>query len=851
MSEPRDQRRAHRLAQLLIVLLPTLLLGSALFGDRALVGLATGALSPWRDVLEPGLAERLADESLALTADKTLSCWPLLSVTLERLLAGESADWNALNLLGVPLLAQATQGALHPPNWTALVLSMERAFGWTAWLQAVLAGLFMFAFVRELGAGPLAGLCAGVTFMLGGYLSARWHWYPITGAALYLPLALLGIEKLFKGGRAVWMAVTAAAVGGAFLSGFLQGAVHLCYAGGIWGLVRLVQGWRATEGVPVRAFGASLRCAMALVVGLCLGAPQLLPTLGYVAEGDSARDVAAPEVIREHLAMRPVSLAAGLLSAEPFGHPVDLAAHPVPQLATRGALRVATCKPMANGVENALFLGVAPLLLALLGACVAVRGRGLLLGLFVAGPLLALDTPLLLGVCELPGLASGDPRRFLSLFTLGGAGLAALGVDRLSQQGPPRWLLGLSMALLLGALGGQLLIVLRAEQWAAWLAPSLASALGVSEADVLAQADGLHYDRRLLLAAVSRLTTTLGAITLLLVLARFPRRRAVAVLLLVLLGVVELAEAGARNAVTTPADGAFVAPPGLALLQDASADPSAPGRVVRFHPDGADGLADIPLPPNTGLPFDVRDLCGYWALAPRRTVELFEAIEPGCTHQLGLAAFTRVESLQHPALELLDVDRILSSVPLELPGWSPAVAWGDAWLLARESRGSAWLASSRDGLAEETLRDLASGRVDVERVPLDEWLVDARDLALTGPPAAATGAPRGTVRVRRPAPEHVVLEVEADGPGVVVVSEAWMPGWRATRDGVDVTVWPAWHALMAVEIEPGRQLVELRYTAPLARAGVGAGGVGLGLLALLLVGAWRQRGPRVRDGSAS
>ncbi len=174
--------------------LPLLLLAPALLGDQAFVGLHTQDLGPWRGDGAADTRPLVADQPLAVravTLDKTLSCWPLLDLTLTRFLRGEAPLWNPDNLCGVPLLAQATHGTLHPPNWLAAVMPMGEAFGWTAWLQSALAGIFAFLLARELGAPRVAAFLGGLTFMLSGYMSARWHWYPITGSSMYLPLALL------------------------------------------------------------------------------------------------------------------------------------------------------------------------------------------------------------------------------------------------------------------------------------------------------------------------------------------------------------------------------------------------------------------------------------------------------------------------------------------------------------------------------------------------------------------------------------------------------------------------------------------------------------------------------------
>lgn len=56
---------------------------------------------------------------------------------------------------------------------------------------------------------------------------------------------------------------------------------------------------------------------------------------------------------------------------------------------------------------------------------------------------------------------------------------------------------------------------------------------------------------------------------------------------------------------------------------------------------------------------------------------------------------------------------------------------------------------------------------------------------------------------------------------MLVVSEAWFPGWTATVDGEAVEVRQANGLLLGVPIEAGSHRVELRFRAPGVVAGAG------------------------------
>jgi hypothetical protein len=60
-------------------------------------------------------------------------------------------------------------------------------------------------------------------------------------------------------------------------------------------------------------------------------------------------------------------------------------------------------------------------------------------------------------------------------------------------------------------------------------------------------------------------------------------------------------------------------------------------------------------------------------------------------------------------------------------------------------------------------------------------------------------------------PERVTLETDAREPSLLVLAEAWYPGWSATVDGVSTPCIPANAWMRAVALPAGRHQVELRF----------------------------------------
>ncbi len=840
----------------LLLLPPLLLLGRTLTGERALISVHTDQLSPWREAVPAAEVEALAAASDPVSADKTLMFHPLLVACLARLHAGEVPLWNPDSLCGVPLLAQAVHGIFSPPMLLATSLVPPAlAYGWVALLQTVLAALFMALLARQLSCGPWPSVLAGLSFALSGFFATRMQYLQITGAALWLPAVLLGVERIVAGGGRRAVCGTALALGCSSLAGFPQSTVHIVYAAGLWAAVRLAGAARRRRSGPPRTGGpagvvpAALRLAAALGLGLCIGWPQFGTSAEMALSPESTRRAVPPAVVAG-LAMSPSNLAAALVP-DLFGNPRDLRRHTLPHLREDGVMRRLFCKPGSNAIETASTFGTLPLLLALLGLTLRRPGAALGAGLLLLGALLSIDTPLLAPLLHLPALDTADPRRFLLWFEAGGALLAALGLAAVLERGPPRWFTASVCALATFFVAATaVLLALDGAQWTAAVTPGLAAGTGLPEREIAAHAQDLLLDLQLLQSALLRTTLWLlvGAGALVIA-GRRPRLGAA---VLVAGAACELLLFADRATTTLPAAHWFAEPPGLPALLDDDG-----GRLVRFHAGDPRRVLEYPLPPGTGLPFGVRDSSRYVALSPRRVEALADLVQPGSGCGLGTAAITDPQALDSPLLDVMAVTRVLSDVPLDRPGLPPLGRVGDGWLYRNDGAlPRAFLAPALLEVADEAgaREALVQPGVDPRRRVVVEGRLagdrKAEEVAPAGdgtPPTpdgsggqAASGE-QGSVRFLRDEPEHVQLAVDSPGPGVLVLCDTWFPGWTAEVDGSPAAVRPANLAFRAVAVPGGEHRVTFRYRSAAFDVGapLGAAGMLLALAGLL----WPRRRP--------
>jgi hypothetical protein len=133
----------------------------------------------------------------------------------------------------------------------------------------------------------------------------------------------------------------------------------------------------------------------------------------------------------------------------------------------------------------------------------------------------------------------------------------------------------------------------------------------------------------------------------------------------------------------------------------------------------------------------------------------------------------------------------------------------------------------------EALDIVTAGDFDprVEAALVGEPATDAARAVASAPPAPFQRRP-----IVRDDPEEVVVDVTG-ASGLLVLADAFAPGWEAEVDGASRPLWQANYLVRAVLLEPGDREVTFRYRAPGFALGASlAVGAWFAALALLLIG---------------
>lgn len=228
----------------------------------------------------------------------------------QRLLALDLPAWLPQLDMGMPFLANPSNGVLYPLN-VLLLLPPPYCVGLFIVVHALLAIYGSWLLLRELRLSPPASALGAVGFALGGYMvSMTWianymmslAWLPLVG--------WLGLRTFRRGGYGD-AALLALAWALQLLSGEPQGAVLT----GVFLLALLL----GSRGAGTTLAKRCLLLGAALALTLALAAPQVLPALEIIPRSRRASGIALAEA--GHWSLHPLRLLE-LLAPSLFGSPL-------------------------------------------------------------------------------------------------------------------------------------------------------------------------------------------------------------------------------------------------------------------------------------------------------------------------------------------------------------------------------------------------------------------------------------------------------------------------------------------------------------------------------------------------
>lgn len=322
----------------------------------------------------------------------TIDSWKNLSIPL----------WNPYSFSGNPNLANYQSSVFSITNLFFFVFSFNDAWGFAVLIQPLLAGIFMYLFIRSLKLSQTAALISGVSFMFSGFIVVWMSWTSLSLAISFLPLALFSIEKYFELKKVVFLILLFLSIPLSFFSGHFQISLYFL----IFVFAYIFFKFHETKDRNML-----LNTLIFFGLGILSASSQILPSIELYLN-------APRSLIFQKIEAIPLSYLPTLIAPDFYGNPV-----------TRNDF-------FGHYIEWAGFFGVIPFLLAIYALIHKSKKISFFAAVFFISILLALNTPItnILVYLKIPVLSTSSLSRILGIFIFSGVILTAFGLDFLRRD---------------------------------------------------------------------------------------------------------------------------------------------------------------------------------------------------------------------------------------------------------------------------------------------------------------------------------------------------------------------------------------------------------------------------------
>lgn len=715
-----------------------------------------GMYHPWRDVIWDDFTNGVPFKNFLIT-DPVRQQLPWRRLAINAFTSGQLPGWNPYTHTGQPLLANFQTAAFYPLNLIFLILPFN--FGWSLliFLQPLLAGIFMYLYLRHLKLSFWAGLMGAISFVFSGFFIAWLQWGTILHVALWLPLVLLSIDKIIGGigeKRQVraWALVLLLALVFSFLAGHLQTWFYLVIVALAYLLCGLRKAGDEKRRKSLVVFGVVF-LLMAVITAV-----QWLPTLQLIKLSARGVDLdwQSPGwfIPWQHLVQ--------FLAPDFFGNPTTL-----------------NYWGEWNYGEFVGYIGVMPLILAALGLMgkagrkrlVVFLGLMMLLAFGFALPTPWAKLPYQL---KIPFLSTSQPTRLIFIVDFCLAVLAALGMESLLKLSKKEFLKPLRPLAVFGLIYAGLwgLILLAPSIWpqAAWLT-------------------NLPVARRNLILP----TGLLMAFGVLIILGRIKKfGKLLMIAAIIALSVFDLFRFGWKFTPFTKEAWLF---PSTATIDFLKNDQDI------FRIMSTDRRL---MPPNFSMAYGLQTVDGYDPLYLKRYGELIAATERGGPDISPPFGFNRIITPQRydsPLIDLMNVKYVLALAELDSPNLDLVFQENQTRIYENKTVFPRALLVYNYQLAGDKQQAIEKmfGNFD-----LTQTVILEKDPGLSLEPGS------GQTVIKSYSENQVTIEVETDRMAILVLSDAYYPGWQATVDGQATEIFRANYHFRGIMIPEGKHLITFK-----------------------------------------
>jgi hypothetical protein len=217
-----------------------------------------GLYHPFRDLYATDYPRGIPYKNFLIT-DPVRQQYPWRMLAIELLKHASLPLWNPYSMSGMPLLANIQSAAFYPLNILFLLLPFSDAWSFLILLQPLLAGLFLFFYLRNLRISPWAAALGAIAFAFSGFSISWLEWNTVVHTGLWLPLILFTADKIISTpgkpagtlhhsfsknmlkGNYLWILLFIFSLLASFFAGHLQTFFYVFFVSFIYTLFRWIQ----------------------------------------------------------------------------------------------------------------------------------------------------------------------------------------------------------------------------------------------------------------------------------------------------------------------------------------------------------------------------------------------------------------------------------------------------------------------------------------------------------------------------------------------------------------------------------------------------------------------------------
>lgn len=712
----------------------------------------------------------------AAMPDVITQIYPWKYLTIQTWSLAQIPLWNPYSFAGTFQAANYQSAVFSPFNIFYAMFPPSVAWSVVVLLQPLLAGWGMYLLLRALGRSRLARIVGSVAFMFCGFMTT-WMAYGTLGhAALWLPWIFAVVLQYERKPGFLWGACLAFGLALSFLSGHFQISLYVAAATLLFILFRMRWGLLGRKGINALGF---------VLTGVLISLPQLWLTLDAYTQSVRSSSFVKGEII-------PWSYLVTMIAPDFYGNPV-----------TRNDW-------FGHYAEWATYVGVVPWILAMV-AIFFRRTKETVVFMLIAlgGLLLALPTPFsdVLFMLRIPVLSTSAASRIVILVSFSLSVLAAFGFDVIKETIPTVqrkrywWFIG--------GIGGLWIII-----WTILLV------FHPLEAEKMAVAK-----RNLILPSITMIT---GLVCLFFVTYTRKAWRNIGLLLLVIISVLEMYRYVTKWLPFEPEEYFYPETAVLGYLTKRVGNERVFGNI------GGE----------VGVRFNIPLIEGYDAMYQGRYGEFIRSAGSGKYEQSGRSVVNLEKHglYAEQVLQMLGVRYVVhrksdGRSPWAYPVWLfdhyRQVYTDDYYEVYENTK-----ALPRVYLASDIF--VRSAKEDILTTVFSPEFNYATTVVLESSPTQTPATGNGRAQIVSYSPNTVSITSESEVPKVLVLSDVYEKGWKATVNGVPVPVYRANYAFRAVSVPAGKVTVEFMYQPNGVRYGLPIAGLVMILLFGGLIKQWYE-----------